>query len=319
MTPDEAASVARAAARRQMHRFAIDLEALLVPGTEMDPWAAALLMGRALSDAPPDQVQTMREWPLTRWVEEIARAASVVGDEPPVGPPREPPALPAPPAPPPTPSAGTALIPAPPRDLPPELHEAWIQARTRAGEYARGLGNVVEEDTGAVVAEVWSGEDVEEVDAEARARTMRIIREETSDAIAEGQTAQKLASRLGNATGRWGRDWERVARTELRGAVSEGAVIHAVRTWGDEARVARVPDADACANCRRLTLDESGRPRIFTVEELLANGSNVGKKADAWSVTLWPIHPRCLCDTATLPPGYEFDASWDLVPSQASA
>jgi len=309
VTRDEAIRLAAEAVQRYQLQFQAELSNLRVPGDyDLDPWAAALLIGQRIASADPAQVPDMRLWPLERWIRELGPL--LMAPQPP-----QPPTPVQFPDPPPPQERSFAMIPAPPALLPPVLRESWIQARTRAGEYARGLGNDIDRDTGEILAEVWDGEDIaEEIDAEGRARTRRVITEETAGAIELGQTPKKLASRLGNATGRWGRDWERVARTELRGATSEGAVIEAVRTWGDEARVARTPEHDACVHCQRLFLEPDGKPRIFTVEGLLANGTNVGKRANSWLATLWPVHPKCRCDTQAVPPGFGFDETWDLVP-----
>lgn len=210
-------------------------------------------------------------------------------------------------------SSPLAIIPSPPPGMPERLREAWIEARTRAGQYCRGLGNIAESEASQVVQEIWNGEDIaHEVDPEKRAKRMRQIRELTAEAIARGKTPQWLASELGHVTGEWSRDWLRIARTELQSANNEGVAIEAFRADGVEARVARVPEPGACPDCLRLFMDGS-KPRIFTVEELVANGTNVGKKRAAWVAVLGPVHPNCLCVVQYIPPGLEYNDRWELV------
>lgn len=212
----------------------------------------------------------------------------------------------------PKPSGGPP-IPAPPLGVSQTVREAWIQARTRAGEYCRGLGNYAAEKTGEIVREVWAGEDiVVSVDEEERQRVLQILRQKTAQAIEEQRSEDWLASEMGNATGDWARNWGRIARTELQGAHNDGVLIEAYRTYGDDARVARVPNADACKSCREAYLDDDGKPRIFGLEELLANGTNVGKPAGALQPTLWPLHPNCSCGTQAVPPGLRYAADWTL-------
>jgi len=125
------------------------------------------------------------------------------------------------------------MVPAPPPHLTPVEREAWIQARTRGAEYARGLGNIVTDDMRDAVVEAWDGDLVtHEADREQRLIVREQIRTETAAAIAEGQGPRKLASRLGNLTGDWSRNWLRIAKTELQGAYNDGVVIDAIRTFG---------------------------------------------------------------------------------------
>lgn len=198
-----------------------------------------------------------------------------------------------PPTPAPPPAPGGALIPLPPPGLPEPLREAWIQARTRAGDYCRGLGDVIRQWPNDVEREAWSGENIaEEVNAELRRQKRDIIKVATAEAVAKVWTPERLASELGHKTGEWSRNWLRVARTELQGANNEGVAIEAMRAFGSEARVARVPEAGACEDCIRL-FTKDGRPIVFPVTELLANGTNVGRKKADWRAGLWPAHPQC--------------------------
>lgn len=223
-----------------------------------------------------------------------------------------------PPPPPPVlpPSTGTTgtLIPAPPPGMPEPLREAWIQAKVRAGEYARGLGSVIRQWPNDVEREAWQGEAiVTEVDAETRRAKRAAIRDLTAQAVTERWTPEKLASELGHKTQEWSRNWTRIARTELQAAHNEGVAITALRADGDGARVARIPESNACADCKRLFLDEDGKPRIFTVAELAANGTNVGKPRSEWVASLWPIHPNCLCSVQHIPEGMTLNDKGRLV------
>jgi hypothetical protein len=222
--------------------------------------------------------------------------------------------LPPTPAPPPTP--GGALIPLPPPGLPEPLREAWIQARTRAGDYCRGLGDVIRQWPGDVEREAWSGENIaEEVNAELRRQKRDIIKVATAEAVAKVWTPERLASELGHKTGEWSRNWLRVARTELQGANNEGVAIEAMRAHGSEARVARVPESGACADCIRL-FTKDGRPIVFPVSELLTNGTNVGRKKADWRASLFCLHPQCRCSVMSVPPGTTITHDGTLVASR---
>jgi len=357
--------------------------ATVVPGLDVDPWLAALVISQLLDEMDPDDQPEWREAPLSRWKPRIrarlaqwqATVAPVPAPPPGVPPTRvddvpalarlEPPApaSPAAPggplaqleppapgtpetlgpavesatpivvkppaaveivtpegddgAPPPSPGASsTAIIPAPPPGLPEVTREAWIQARLRAGEYVRGLGNRIAAFTHDVTRERWDGAEPDAVpEPDARREKLDLIRRRVSDAVARGEGPAQLASELGNATLEWSRDWKRIARTELQAVRNEGAIVYAHRTWGEDARICRVPQRGACKRCLELFLEPNGWPRVFTVRELVGNGVNVGRKASDWLATAYPVHPNCRCDVVVLPPRMRLNAQLQLVPA----
>lgn len=342
------------------HGYITDAQAgISVPlpgGGAVDPWAMALLIATLITQASQRRARQMRRWPLDRWAEEVeehierSRPAArevkpglpspetvvpeVLDPTPRPRPPAEIVDVPhtqtwaepsesgRPPLPPPPNDAAAQgpLIPSPPPGLGPAQREAWIQARTRAGEFARGLGNRVSADMETLVAEVWDEESVVgPVDEDLRLEAREAIREETADAIAHGRTADELARRLAHRTGDWARDWKRIAATELQGAYSDGVVIDALRYDGEDARVARIPEPGACKQCRAHYLDDNGKPRIFRVADLLENGTNVGKPSAQWLPTIWPLHPNCACATERIPKGLTFNDEWELVPLKEAA
>ena len=265
----------------------------------LDPWGAAMAIGQAVAEAGPD-ADAMRQWTLTRWEDVLPPPAPVeVAPAAPAGS---------------SSSSGGPLIVAPPAGLGDVEREAWIQARQRGAEFARGLGNIVADDLQAKVVEVWDEAQVAvEVDREQRLGTRETIREATAEAVARAWSADRLASELANRTQDWGRNWKRIAVTELQGALNDAVVIQTLRLDGDDGRVARIPEANACEACRTLFLDADGKPRIFTVAELVANGTNVGKPRDEWRPTVWPAHPHCRCGTQRVPAGFEFNDAWEIV------
>ena len=227
---------------------------------------------------------------------------------------------PAMPAPPPTPTtkvdaSGQITFVREPVDFTQAEKASYRQAVSRAGEFARGLGNKISQDVKQNIVEVWDGAKIElEADPKLRQEMQNIIREKVSEAVAKRQSAKKLASELGNATEDWARNWSRIARTELQAAYNEGTVIEAIEIYGNEARVARIPETDACEHCLRLFLDEENLPIIFQAADLLSRGTNVGRRREQWQATMFPIHPWCRCDTQIVPPGLRFDKDGLFVP-----
>lgn len=191
--------------------------------------------------------------------------------------------------------------------------QAVISARETAGEYARGLGTIVEKE----LFETWEGPElVEEGSPALRDATLSSIREEVEAGIIEGRTAQAVASRIAEKARDWARNWRRIAETELQAAHNEGRLIDGVRDFGKDAKVARVPESGACEYCLKLFLDGEGNPILFGVEEILENGTNVGRARADWKPTLYPIHPRCRCEVVPVPLGFNVDSSGRMVPAE---
>lgn len=260
------------------------------------------------------QLQDNVTTPVSVTVEGVAEG-DAAPDAAPTEPPRQPPLPPAPPS-----GGGGSGGPDDPSPswLTEMEQEAYQQARSRAGEYARGLGNFANQRTGQIVKEVWQGEVITRfADKDKREENLALLKEKTAEAIAHGWTADELARRLRNETEDWGRDWERIAETELQGAYNDGVFVEAVKYEGEEARFARVPDGDACGDCKRLFLNPDGTPKIFTAVELDNNGTNVGRKRKDWLPTIWPIHPKCRCDIQVIPPGFELDDEYMLTESKS--
>ena len=161
---------------------------------------------------------------------------------------------------------------------------AHAAALRRAGDFAVGVGADVAED----------------------------IKVLTARAVAERWDERDLARELADRSGVWVHNWERIARTELQGAYNEGRVYSVLERYGAGARVARLPETDACKHCKRVFLAADGKPRIFTVEDLASNGTNVGRPAAQWQPTIWPVHPNCRCDVVSIPDGMYLTADGRL-------
>lgn len=55
-------------------------------------------------------------------------------------------------------------------------------------------------------------------------------------------------------------------------------------------------DASLCTWCQKFYTLPDESPRLFTLEELQANGSNYGKPKSEWKPTIGKTHPRCRCE-----------------------
>lgn len=166
--------------------------------------------------------------------------------------------------------------------------DAMAFASQRAGDYCRGLGNRVAQDTGQLLIEA---------DANLRRQMRQEIRTATERNIAERESLKKLKSDLGWATKDWARDWQRIANTETHFAMQRGVAEYYGKRYGAKGRVAVRAMPDACNHCKRLFVGSDGQPIIFELGDLEANGTNVGRKAVDWLPVVPPVHPHCF------PPG----------------
>jgi hypothetical protein len=191
-----------------------------------------------------------------------------------------------------------------PVHLTPVENEAIDFARQRSGQYARGLGNKVDLQTGQVIIEA---------DAALRQQMRDEIRTATEESIAKRNSLKSLKSDLGWATKDWTRDWERIANTEKHFAMQSGVKDYIVKRHGPEAFVAVKVMPDACPQCERL-YERGGTPILFRLSDLEANGTNVGLKQSEWQPVVPPAHPYCVCQLIHVPPGYGFDEQNRMVP-----
>lgn len=187
--------------------------------------------------------------------------------------------------------------------------EATALLRDRVGEHVRALGARLEEAAGRAM-----------VDVDDASRRRRL-----TGAAGGASAADEVLARVRKAAAELRRDWLRVAHTELHNAAEEAkAVALAHRAPGRDPRVFKRPRADACAFCRLLYLKSDGvTPRVFRLSQLLANGSNVGRRAGRparsgksrteWKAVVGAAHPFCLCELSVLVGGTSFDARGQLV------
>ena len=184
---------------------------------------------------------------------------------------------------------------------------AWI--KTSAAQEIKGLGNKVADDMTTLAIEA---------DKELRRKYTGVIRDAASENVQRSETWRQLASDMGHKTGDWARDFKRIAATEKQKAMQEGQVQGLIERYGDpdDVRVAKQPNPDACPSCVKLhyTSGQGSPLRIFKLSDLIANGSNVGKKHPAWLATVGPVHPWCGCEIIQIPEGWGFDEDNNLVP-----
>lgn len=106
----------------------------------------------------------------------------------------------------------------------------------------------------------------------------------------------ELQGKIENAEFRW----KTIVNTELNRASNMGsmdAILHNNAEKGPEEihvyKRGNKPGHGACEHCARFWYLEDGiTPRVYKMSELMANGSNIGKKRRDWLPTIDATHPN---------------------------
>lgn len=148
-----------------------------------------------------------------------------------------------------------------------------------------------------------------EADQQARAEYESLIKKQAKEAFINRESKQQLKSRLGNKTGDWARDFDRISDFIMHQAHTTGRASMAERKYGTQAKVYIQVEPTACKHCLRLytTNGFGSKPKTFTLSELKKNGTNVGRKVADWKPVLPPAHVYCRCNLYNLSPYEEWD------------
>ena len=136
-----------------------------------------------------------------------------------------------------------------------------------------------------------------------------IIGDSLKRTIIERDSARNIVSEIGEKTGDWNRDLGRIAETELQNAYEYGKAASYDEIYGDKVLYYKEVYPGACQYCIKLYLTNGigSEPRLFTYEQLLQNGTNIGKKSRDWLPVLGTVHPFCRCDLRIYRKGDEWD------------
>lgn len=126
----------------------------------------------------------------------------------------------------------------------------------------------------------------------------KVIGDSLKRAVVERDSVRSIVSEIGEKTGDWERDLGRIAETELQNAYEYGKAAAFKEEFGDKRVYYKQVYPGACQHCIRLYLTNGigSEPRLFTYQELLDNGTNIGKKTKDWKPVLGTVHPFCRCD-----------------------
>lgn len=181
-------------------------------------------------------------------------------------------------------------------------------AATKTYTYLKGLGDKMKKDVAeAILGEVASQYDNAQAEAE-----RRVIQEAVMNGTVfnKKQTIKQIVSDIGHRTQIWEKDWLRIMETEMQNIFEEGTALSILDLHGEDALVYKTVFNGACSYCIRFftTNGLGSRPKIFKLKELLANGTNVGRRQREWLPTVPVTHPYCRCSLQYYNPMFD---EWD--------
>lgn len=169
--------------------------------------------------------------------------------------------------------------------------EEYEMACNRTYGYLKGLGDKMKKDISSYIS-----------DSELRMRMEqeRTIKEGIKRGVIERDTTKLIAAKISNQLNDWSRDWNRIVETEYQGVFNMGRVQSYMRE-GDGPNTLIYFDVypAACRHCIRLYLTAGigSEPKLFTAEELIGNGTNIGRRVADWKPTIiTAVHPFCYDD-----------------------
>lgn len=173
--------------------------------------------------------------------------------------------------------------------------QAIKYASESAGQYIRGVGDLMIKDAGGL-------------SARAGGSALRAIQDGVSETIANRRTTSQLTTDLFHLIDDKYRDWQRIAHTEINTAIQHG-IYNEIRDKSDDGvdqKVFKRPNPDACKYCNALYLKEDGvTPKVFRLKDLADN--NFGLKARSWRAVIGSVHPWCGCQLSLIPDGMDFE------------
>lgn len=146
------------------------------------------------------------------------------------------------------------------------------------------------------------------------------VKQVIPEAMENNTPRHQVIQKLRETSGDLNRDWHRVAHSEIFDAKLQGeadAIMNDESPFSNkkgDTLVYKRPAKNCCNKCRQLYLEADGvTPRVFKLSELMANGTNYGKKQADWVATLGILHPNCMCVLNVMPPDTKFDSQGNLV------
>lgn len=140
-----------------------------------------------------------------------------------------------------------------------------------------------------------------------RKKIEKQIKETSQKGLEKNWTSQQLASELRNLTEEWARDFSRIADFVLQEAYGFGRAQQILEDYGEDAEVYKQTFPGVCKPCEENYGSPGEKPVIYKLEDLLANGNNIGRKNQL--PVVGNAHPWARSILHVVPPDSEWDES----------
>jgi len=122
----------------------------------------------------------------------------------------------------------------------------------------------------------------------------------TQKAVEQGKSAQQLASILRDLTEDTARDFSRIADYTMQEAYAHGRIAQIIDTYGEDVLVYKQTFDGVCKHCEKNYGTPHEKPVEYTIQELMANGTNIGRSEQL--PVVGPAHPWARSILHPIPP-----------------
>lgn len=194
-----------------------------------------------------------------------------------------------------------------------DIEEMTLLNLKRNGlEYANGLLDSIRKDIFTKIAN-------EETNVLDEAKAKDIIKDRLAYGKLTGKSAKAIANDLGKTFDSFDKDWLTLAYTEINAAKNKAITDNLLSERKDKnfqgTRVIVLTNPDACSECIAAYRDDDGNPKIWDLDDLLGNGTNVGVERSARQPVIPPHHPNCACELMQIPENWSFNKDGRLLPN----
>lgn len=137
----------------------------------------------------------------------------------------------------------------------------------------------------------------------------QLIRNEIITGTEKKQSIRNISNEIASKTGDWSRNFDRIVEYVSNTAFQEGKAEYLIKTYGDDVLVWKRVYNSACKHCIKLYLTNGlgSKPIVFTLSQLRANGTNIGRKTSEWKAVVGSTHPYCRCSLNYHDPAYDWN------------
>lgn len=133
------------------------------------------------------------------------------------------------------------------------------------------------------------------------------IKVATVKAFKENKNQQQLASILRELTGDWARDFSRIADYIMQEAYAYGRLSQIIETYGEDCLVYKQTFPQCCKDCEKNYGMPGEYPEVYTIQDLMKNGNNIGRKEQL--PVVGQAHPWARSILHPIPPNSKWDAN----------